>query len=417
MNDPFEILRAELVRAAARTTLVSSRRRWAWLQRPSRPVAVVIAALVVGGGATAAAVSFSASSSQPLSGQVPGHAAPFRPGETISVAGHRYTIRVTPNLSSGSSGWEVWTAYQGPPFGGGLGGGGGGGYPTPTNPIFQGSGVAPWNILVGTQKASATVGFVLTGPQVAAVRIGTQTIRTFTSPELPAGDRAAVFFLAPHAALPIVGWRPGQPINSRMLLPQLGPGPSSKLVRTTAVLPLDSSGAVLATAAPGPDYGFVRGWSFWQAPSAVTPNIHEPPYHGSSRPRAGACELTQHGLPGLTPEWGSTITSIPTVKNYLGELFVSCVSTEYYLRGWPMVAALLLDAGHPGIPVGPIPGAQPIPDNPSTVDFAAASLSARRVGSAWLVVQGGSGTAQRLRVLEALQIHKLDLRKISPDTG
>jgi hypothetical protein len=158
----------------------------------------------------------------------------------------------------------------------------------------------------------------------------------------------------------------------------------------------------------------VRGWSFWQAPSAVTPNIHEPPYHGRTRPPPGVCELGQHGLSGLTPEWGSTIKSLPIVRDYVGELFVSCVSTEYYLHGWPMAAAVLLDAGHPGAVLGPIPGARQVQAHPNLIDFAGASLSARRVGNAWLVVQGGSGTTLRLRVLRALRINKLDLGDLSP---
>jgi hypothetical protein len=416
MNDPFDTLRAELVSAAARAELASPRRRWAWLRGRSHPVAVVIAGLVVGGGAAAAAVSLSASSSQPLSGRVPGRVASLPGSGAISVAGYRYSIRVTPSLDSGTSGWAVWTAYQGPPFGGGLGGGGGGGYPTPTDPIFQGGGVAPWNIPTGTQSKGDSVGFVVTGPQVAAVRIGHRTIRTFSSSQLPAGDRAAVFFLAARAPTPIVGWRPGQPIDSRLRVPVPGPGglQARTSIPTTAVLPLDSAGRVLRTAAPGPDYGYVRGWSFWQAPSAVTPNIHEPPYHGRTQPRAGVCELAQRGVPGLTAEWGSTITSLPIVKDYVGELFVSCVSTEYYLHGWPIVAAVLLDARHPGAVLGPIPGTRPVPRHPDIVDFAGASLSGRRVGNAWLVVQGGSGTTQRVRVLEALHINKLDLRHRTP---
>jgi hypothetical protein len=416
MNDPFDTLRAELVSAATRAELVSPRRRWAWLRGRSRPVAVVIVALVVCGSAAAAVVSLTASSSRPLSGRVPGRVAPLRAAGPISVAGNRYNIRVTPSLSSGSSGWAVWTAYTGPPFGGGLGGGGGGGYPTPTDPIFQGGGVAPWNIPTGTQSKGDSVGFVLTGPQVAAVRIGHRTIRTFTSSQLPAGDRVAVFFLAARAPTPMVGWRPGQPIDSRLRAPKFGPrGPRGLTsIPTTAVLPLDSAGHVLATAAPAPDYGYVRGWSFWQAPSAVTPSIHEPRYHGRTRPRAGICELAQRGLPGLTPEWGSTIKRLPTVRDYVGELFVSCVSTEYYLHGWPMAAAVLLDARHPGAVLGPIPGARPVSGYPDVVDFAGASLSARRVGNAWLVVQGGSGTTQRMRVLNALQVNKLDLRDLTP---
>ena len=260
---------------------------------------------------------------------------------------------MTPSLSSGSSGWEVFIAYRGPGLGGGLGGGGG--YPTLTNPIFQGSGVAPWAIPVGGHR-SESVGFVLTGPQVAAVRIGTRTIRTFASPQLPTGDRAAVFFLSGNAPFPVVGATAGQP--------------ALQSIATTPVLPLDSSGRVLPTASPGSNTGSVRGWSFWQAPSAVTPQIHQAPYHGRTRPRAGACGLAEHGLTGLVPAWGSTITHLPTVKDYVGELFVSCVSTEYYLHGWPMVAAVLLDARYPGARLGPIPGARPVPGHPSAVDFA-----------------------------------------------
>jgi hypothetical protein len=126
------------------------------------------------------------------------------------------------------------------------------------------------------------------------------------------------------------------------------------------------------------------------------------------------CELAQHGLPGLTAEWGSTIESLPTVKDYVGELLVSCVSTEYYLHGWPMVAAVLLDARRPGAELGPIPGARSPSGYPDVVDFAGASLSAQRQGNAWLVVQGGSGTTQRRRVLNALQITKLDLGHLTP---
>jgi hypothetical protein len=111
----------------------------------------------------------------------------------------------------------------------------------------------------------------------------------------------------------------------------------------------------------------------------------------------------------LTPEWGSTLRSISTVNDYVGELFVSCVSTEYYLHGWPMTAAVLLDARHPGSVLGPIPGARPVPGRSDVVDFAGASLTARCVGNAWLVLQGGSGTAQRVRVLDALRIKKLAL--------
>lgn len=410
MIDPYDRLREELLAAATRAELGSPKRRWAWWRGRSRPLVVVVAALVVCGSAAAAVVSLSARSSQPLSGRVPGRVAPFSSPGPVSVAGNRYSIQVTPLLSTGSSGWAVWTAYTGPALGGSLGGGGGGGYPTRADPIFQGGGVAPWSIPIGSTVKGDSVGFVVTGPQVAAVRVAGRTIRTFSSSLLPVGDRAAVFFLASHGPLPAVGWRPGQPINASLRIPVIGPRARVRMrsVASTAVLPLDTSGQILPTVFPA-DSGYLRGWSFWQAPTAVTPKNHEPPYHGRTRPRPGACMLAQHDMPGLTAEWGSTTHTIPTVTDSLGELFVSCVSTEYYLHGWPMVAAILLDARHPGSSPGPIPGTHPVAGQPKMVDFPSASLTARRVGAAWLVVQGGSGTTQRLRVLHALQITKLDL--------
>ncbi len=145
MTDPFATLRAELVKAAARVELGSARRRWVWSRKRPHGLAVVLAALVVCGSAAAAVVSLQASSSQPLSGRVPGRAAPFTGAGAISVAGYRYSIRVTPELDTGSAGWAAWTAYARPPFAGGLGGGGGGGYPTAADPVFQGGGVTPWN--------------------------------------------------------------------------------------------------------------------------------------------------------------------------------------------------------------------------------------------------------------------------------
>ncbi len=416
MNDPFDRLRAELVSAAARSELNPARRRWAWIRRRPHGAVVVLAALVVSGTAAAAVVSLTASPSQPLSGRIPGRVTPFRGAGPISVAGYRYSIRVTPDLSTGSAGWAVWTAYTGPPFAGGLGGGGGGGYPTTSAPVFQGSGVAPWNPPSGAKTKGDSVGSVITGPQVATIRIGNRTIRTVTSSLLPAGDRVAVFFLPARAPTPTVGWRPRQPIASRLRVPTPGPGsgPRWTAIPTTALLPLDAAGHVIPTTFTGTGSEYVRGWSFWQAPSAVTPSIHEPSYHGRTQPRPGVCELGQHGLPGLRAEWGSTMTSLPTVTNYVGELFLSCVSTEYYLHDWPMTAAILLDARHPGAALGPIPGARPVPGHPSAVGFADASLSARRVGNTWLVVRGGSGTMQRLSVLQVLSINKLDLHNPTP---
>ena len=104
MKDPFDILRAELVSAAERAALPAPRKRWGWLRRPSRPVAVLLAALVIAGCAAAVA-SLTGSASQPLAGRVPG---PITPA---SLAGYSYTIAVTPQLPAGTVGWESLIIY------------------------------------------------------------------------------------------------------------------------------------------------------------------------------------------------------------------------------------------------------------------------------------------------------------------
>ena len=178
MKDPFDILRAELVSAAERAALPAPRKRWGRLRRPSRPVAILLVALVIAGSAAAAVLSLSAS--QPLEGRVPGAITP------ASVAGYRYTIAVTPSLPAGVAGWESLIIYtrtgasiQPPQSGGTLG------YPTATFPVF-GGGSGPDSCPVCFARGNA-VTYVLTGPRVFAVRIGSQTIRTITSPALPTG--------------------------------------------------------------------------------------------------------------------------------------------------------------------------------------------------------------------------------------
>jgi hypothetical protein len=107
------------------------------------------------------------------------------------------------------------------------------------------------------------------------------------------------------------------------------------------------------------------------------------------------------------PEFGHVVSHIRAVTGSEGEVFVSCIDTEYYLRGWPLDVAVLVDAAAPGQVLGPIPGASPVVGHPGIVDLAAGSLTAEQIGEAWLVVQGGTSLAQRLRVLRALDIAKL----------
>jgi hypothetical protein len=416
MKDPFDILRAELVSAAERAALPAPRKRWGWLRRPSRPMAVLLVALVIAGCAAAVA-SLTGSASQPLEGRVPGAITP------TSLAGYSYTIAVFPQVGAGTAGWESLIVYTRPDTAGIVQGGGTLGYPTATGPVF-GGGSGPDSCPVCFARGNA-VTYVLTGPEVFAVRIGSHTIRTVTSRALPGGDRAAVVFIPARGR---VFFSPGDgpvPVGKQP--------PGVKNVLLVAVLPLARSGQVIPTRVmPSPDGSppvtwmapdaLSRWWPLW----GFTVPYQGPGYHAPARPRPGVCELAQHGLPALHAQFGHTIAWISPVPDALGEVFLSCVDTEYWIDGWPLQAGVLLDGHRPGQVLGPIPGARPVPgqpdmvnlplgrvplnyDTPISADSPQLSLTAKRVGNAWLVVQGGSGLPQRVQVLNALRITKLDL--------
>jgi hypothetical protein len=417
MKDPFVILRAELVSAAERAALPAPRKRWGWLRRPSRPVAILLVALVIAGSAAAAVLSLSAS--QPLVGRVPGAITP------ASVAGYGYTIAVTPadtSLQAGGAGWDSWIVYGRPGTSGYVGEGAGicPGYPRATNPIFGGGsglifggGSGPTSFARGE-----TVAYVLTGPQVWAVRIGRRTIRTVSSRSLPVGDRAAVFFVPAKGPVP------------EFLMPGF-PAPRMKNIPAVAIVPLDRFGRVIATTqcAPPPSEAPPLTWMAsdavrrWWPLRGFTVPYQGPGYHAPTRPRPGVCELAEHGLPALHVQFGHTVARISPVNDALGEVFLSCVDAEYYLHGWPLQVGVLLDGHRPGQVLGPIPGARPVPGEPGMVNLATGQfpsslftrnfgVTAKRVGHAWLVVQGGSGLAQRVQVLNALRISKLDLHHL-----
>jgi hypothetical protein len=84
---------------------------------------------------------------------------------------------------------------------------------------------------------------------------------------------------------------------------------------------------------------------------------------------------------------------------------------------------VLLDGRQPGQVLGPIPGARPVPSQPGIVNLPTGQfpsslfsrnfgVTAKRVGNAWLVAQGGYDLAQRVQVLNALRISKLDLHHL-----
>ena len=89
----------------------------------------------------------------------------------------------------------------------------------------------------------------MTSPAVVEVRVGDRTIRTFSSPDLPAGDRAAVWFIPDGGPTPVIGCRPGEPIRAQITFPAFVHH-RPVTIHTIAVLPIDAHGAVIATNPP-----------------------------------------------------------------------------------------------------------------------------------------------------------------------
>lgn len=411
MTDPFELLRERLVHVAARNqpaTLPRRPRASRRIFRPSRPLAAFAASLVLAGSAAAGVFSLTSNPSQPVAGSVPGSRGPSV--EPVSLAGDQYRIQVTPELTAGSVGWctSLIYSYRGK-SGFGSDGECGGQYPQSGSPAFAGN-IDSTVFSLPAPQFGDTVRYLLVGPGLAYVRVGDRTITVRHDASLPAGD-GIVVLVVPAASPPLAVPAPGQRLPLYLDLRTVGLTPSDfphgvlphdlppwypkrgqpMRVRETPAIPLDATGRPIAITA-SPSYGGAST-RFWMRPQQVP---------------AGDCKLDTSGLAGLTPQWGTIANAIVPATEVQGAAFLSCVSTEYYLHRWPITAAVLLNAQHPEQPVGPIPGLVPFAGVPGvyTLQDAGAwgALTARRVGKAWLVLNGGRDLAQRIAVLRALRV-------------
>jgi hypothetical protein len=191
MNDPFDDLRDHLVQAITRLQ-TSSARTSRWSRIRSHPLAAVVAGLVFAGTASAAVISITSERSAPLAGQVPRQAGPSSPHFWGLEGGEHYRITVWPVLQGGVSGVCVMIVFEGPH---GVGYGScGAPYPTTSMPYL-----APGDRTAypkGIITKGGALEYFLTGPRVAAVRIGAHlAVTPRREPGLPAGDRAVVFYL------------------------------------------------------------------------------------------------------------------------------------------------------------------------------------------------------------------------------
>jgi hypothetical protein len=146
-----------------------------------------------------------------------------------------------------------------------------------------------------------------------------------------------------------------------------------------------------------------RGWS---APErSYSAALPASGWQEPARAPVGVCSLTAAGLKGITPRFGHVATSLAPTPGIAGVGFASCVDTEYTFAGASLDAAVLLNAAQPGsaAPV-PLPGAAPVRHHPGLFSAPGwnGQILARRVGDAWLAVEGGAGLRQRIRVLAHL---------------
>lgn len=335
--------------------------RWRWLRRPSRRLLLLVGVLVVSGSA-AAAVSLNGQRSAPLSGVVVD-------GGSGGIARSSYDIEIAPALQGGAIGWCSAITYHGDSRGF-LGSGNCGG---------AGSTAAIGSPLFAPGLRSQGISYVLTAPQVAAVRVKDgPTVLTRRDPRLPFGFRAAVF-KADHQSSPR----------------SAGP-PSSLAFELTA---LDARGRAIPG---GTSPRFGEPTRFWQYPQ---------------RQATGSCSLHARRESRLHARWGRVVTGIVPDPGIIGRAFLSCIDTEYYLQGWPLDAAVLLDAEHPGTAPAALPGMARVAGHPGVFNRRlglVGDISARRVGNAWLVVQGASGLQQRLTALGALTVGRINLRPPAP---
>jgi hypothetical protein len=396
MADYFDRIELQLRDAVGRT----ARPRW-WtalrMPRTHRGVALAIAFALVGGSAATAALLIGQAG---LAGRVPPSVLAPRNGAALA-----YRVSFAPNLTPGNAGWAGGVELGGHArplplsFAAALPGS----YPTIDLPIDNLSRwLFYWDRRTHTelQGLQSPVEAFLTAGDVAAVRFDHEVVRTRVVPGLPAGDRLAVIFethaqLANPGPVPVAGVsRPPQaPLlsalaaNGRTLPAHVVPDHQSAAPLRPQIIPWGPS-----------NYDVEKGYT------TVYP----------ATPVPGVCAFASPAIPGLEARAGATIDGIEPVRDAEGEALLSCVETAYTLHGSELVAAVLVNGNHPGRRPGSIPGAQPVRGAAGVVNLALgatpAGITGRMVdGRAWIVVEGGTGIAQRLELLRALRVTRLDL--------
>ena len=382
----FERLEDHLLLGIERRQKLASRRVIA-LFRPLRvgkrlgrpPRLAVLAVLLVASGSAIAAATIPGKPSLPLNGSVSRNGSRFQ-----------YRVQFAPLMYAGMTGWCSYVSRAAATPRGPAASCGNNGAISPAEPLYS------W-MNVGALQV------VLTSPQVAAVRVLNGPTVTTLSEGVPFGLRAAVF--------PVPRGLAERPNPLRMLVALNASGhtiPASN----------PNSGAPLPTAVwlrPPGSLQVLASLGIDRTPSGVLTRVPSTPCVVAPSPTSGVIALG-----------GVVATKVAAVAVPIaGRAFVDCDDTVVSWAGSDFRASLLLDAAHPGSRPASIPTTQPVAGDPGavfspaviptvprapTIPLPFQGMVARRVGNAWLVVQGGTTTAQRLHVLsrldaESTQVH------------
>jgi len=156
-------------------------------------------------------------------------------------------------------------------------------------------------------------------------------------------------------------------------------------------------------------YGGVRssGTRGFTAPQhAFTAGVPALAWSASQTPPSGVCAISASHLRGLKARSGHVVTSLTPTPGLAGGGFASCVDTEYSFAHTSLDAGVLLSAALPNSAALPaLPGATAVRHHPGYFSAPGwgGQILARRVGNAWLAVEGGATLRQRLRVLSHLR--------------
>jgi len=218
------------------------------------------------------------------------------------------------------------------------------------------------------------------------VRIGAHLIVTPRSePGLPAGDHAVVFYLPAGSPEIDPPWFPAQQLS----LPHGA--------KTLSVVAVGRNGAPITV-----DQGarqFRLPARFWERPE---------------KPPSGACALA--APPSYYAYRGTTAIRLEPESDVEGAALTSCLSVDYNVAGTTLTAAALVNARSPTSAPPALFGASPVAGQPGVVNREEdaglksgrlIAFTGRRDGNAWIVVEGGSGLAERIAAVRALHVARI----------